>query len=77
MEHGVIGLTRRIRQRCLDVIRFQIGEVLENHLVRNAVGQHPEDVGHANAQAADARTPAAFARLDCDAFEKFHGGKLP
>ena len=72
----MVGLASRISERRLDVIRLKIGKVLEDLLVRHTIRQHSEDIGDAHAHPANARTPAAFTRLDRDAFEKFHGYTL-
>ena len=38
--------------------------------------QMPENVCDANAHPANTRPPVALARLDCDAFQKFHGRRI-
>ena len=39
-------------------------------------GQHPENVRDADAHPANARSPAALVRFDCDAFQKFHASRI-
>src|SRR5437667_7569457 len=77
LQHRVVVLAGSIGERRLDVIWFEIGKITQDLLVRHTLGQHAKNVRHANAQAADARPPAALARLNRDAFEKFHAPKMP
>ena len=76
MQNRVIGLPGRVGKRRLDVIWFYVRKILQNFLVRHALGQHPENVRDADAHPPNARPPAALARLDCDAFEKLHAPRI-
>ena len=73
----MVGLARGVGERGLDVVRLKVGKVAENFLVRHALGQHSEDVRHANAQSPDARPATALAGFHRDAFEEFHNGIVP
>src|SRR5688572_17287635 len=68
----MVGLARCICERRLDVVRLKIRKVFEDFFVRDAFGQHPENVRHTNAHSADAGTSPTFYRLDSDAIEKLH-----
>jgi hypothetical protein len=59
----VIGLARRVGERGLDVIGLEIGEVTQNLVLGDALGQHPENIRHTNAQPPDARSPTALVRF--------------
>jgi len=72
----VVGLAGGVGERGLDVIRLKVGKVAEDFLVRHTLGQHPENIRHADAKPPDTGSPAAFARLDGDAFQKFHGRRI-
>ena len=65
-----------VEEHGLDVSRFEEGIIGEDFLVRSARREEFQHVHHAQARPADARAPAAFARLDCDAFEEWLGRRL-
>jgi hypothetical protein len=62
----------RIGERCLDVIRFQVGKVTQHVVLRHALGEHGEDVGDPDAQSPDAGSAAALVRVHGDAFQEIH-----
>lgn len=72
----MVSLPGRVEQGRLDVVRFHAPVVREDFRVRVAERQQFEHVGHAQARAADARAPAAFAGLGGDAIQEVHGAKL-
>lgn len=72
----MIRLTGGVSQRRLDVVRLKVGKVLENFGIGRAASQHSQNVRHANPQPANARSSAAFVRLNGDALKKFHGDRI-
>jgi len=66
----MIGLARRVGERCLDVIGFQIREVTQNLVLGHTLSEHRENIRHANAQPPDARSPTALVRFHRDAFQE-------
>lgn len=75
-EHRVVRLPRGVEERGLDVSRFEERIVREDFLVRCARREEFQHIHHTQARPADAGTPAAFARFDCDAFEEWHVQRL-
>ena len=72
LEHDAIGPAGSVKQRGFDVIGLQIREVGQNFLGLGAIGQHFENVLHADAKAANAGASAALARFHRDAFHQLH-----
>src|SRR5205085_990266 len=77
LQNRMIGLARRVSQRCLNVIPFKIWKVFHDLLWGHVFSQYSENVRHPYAHSANGRSPAAFAPLKGDAFRKFHLTKMP
>lgn len=75
-QDRVVKVAGRVGDGGLDVFRLQIVKVGQDFLLSGPVGQHIEHILHADAHPADARPPAALARLDCDAFQKLHACRI-
>ena len=71
-EDGMVDRCRRVDQAGANVLALEVREVPENLVGGGAAGEHFEDVGHADAQAADARPAAALTRVDGDALRVAH-----
>lgn len=57
----------------LDVLRGEIGEIIQHLRHRHAAAEIVEDIRHRDSRAANARFAAADARIDRDAFPILHG----
>jgi hypothetical protein len=57
----------RVTQARLDVFWVQVGEFSQDLLRRQTTREEVENIGDANPHAADARSPPALLRIDCDA----------
>jgi hypothetical protein len=64
--HGVVKTVAGEAEAGTDVLRLPIGQLLQNLLSRQAVGEKVEDIGDANPHSADARTTSALAGTDRD-----------
>lgn len=67
----MIRLTRRIFQAGEDVLGFEKLVIREDLLLRFTCAQQAQHIRDAQPKAANARTPAAFTRLDRDARKQF------
>jgi hypothetical protein len=74
----VVGLARSVFDGRQNILAFKERIVRQNFLVRRARAQQIKNIRDAHPHAANARTPAAFSRLDGDALEQFsvHAGNL-
>ena len=72
----MIGLASGVQERCFNIVSFKVRKIFKDSLVRNTFSEHSENVGDADAHAADAGSSTAFARFYGDAFEKFHEEKV-
>lgn len=63
-------------QRGQDVLALQVGELVENLLDRQTVGEEVENVGDADPKPADSRSAATLVGFDGDALKELgHGLK--
>jgi hypothetical protein len=68
----MVDLASGILQARLQVLRFQIRQLLENFLTRQRCGKEIENVGDANAHSTNAWAPAALFRVDGDSGGQIH-----
>src|SRR6266481_5626945 len=73
-QHRMIALSRRVFERGGNVSGFEQGVIFENFLAAGAGGQEVEHLLDADAQAPEAGTPAALARIDRYAAQFAHSG---
>lgn len=67
LQNRMVGLTCCVGERRLDVIRFKVGKVSQDFLVRHSFGQHAEHIRYANPQTPDTGASAAFIAVHRDA----------
>ena len=74
----MIDTPRRIGESCLDVIEFQIGQLIDDFGVRKTGRQQVEDIDDPDAQPTYAGPPAEFLGIGSDTSEQvIHDCKLP
>jgi len=66
-DDRVTELNDGVGETGADVQGLKVWKILKNFNLGRAVGQHFQDIDHANPHAADARVTVALARVDCDA----------
>jgi hypothetical protein len=72
----MIALTRRKKQRSRNIVALQVWKVGKNFFACSAAREQFQNINHANAHPANARTAAALQRVERDAIQKigFHSG---
>ena len=65
----MVRLGSGIFNRCQNVVFFEEGIVLKNFLMRSPCAKQTQNISDPDAQAANARVPAAFAGFDGDSIE--------
>ena len=65
----MVCLSRGIFKRCQNVVFFEEGIILKNFLMRCTRSEQAQYIRDADAQAANAWAPAAFAGFDSDSIE--------
>src|SRR5437867_12853768 len=70
----MVEITSCIRDRCADVLWFEVREIRQDFLLSRPIRKHVEDVLYTNTHSANARTAAAFAGLDANTLKqiRFH-----
>ena len=66
----MVNATAGIHEARLEIVRLQIGHLIEDLRGVEAGGKKVENVTHADTHPAHARTTSALLRIDCDAFEQ-------
>lgn len=69
-HHGVVKSTARKTEARVDILDFEIGEILEHLLHGQSARQEIEHVRDANTHPSDAWTAAALLRIHRDSFRK-------
>jgi hypothetical protein len=69
----MVETPRGVQQAGRDIVGFQIGEVLEDLLLRVARSQQFQDVDHANAHPTNAGAAPTLFGTDRDALEELSG----
>jgi hypothetical protein len=77
LQDSVVGLASRVGEGGLDVVRFKVGEVAQDVVLRGTAREAFEDVSHPNAHTPDARATAALVGLDRDALKELHTMIVP
>src|SRR5207253_8962816 len=72
LQNRVIGLSSRVSERRLDVIRLKVRKILQDFIVRYPFGENTENIGDTDEHPTNTWPPAALARLDCDSLQKLH-----
>jgi len=72
----MVGLPRRVFDRGQNVFPLQIRKIHENFVNTGTGSEQFQNVGHADSHAANTRSPAALAGIDCNSGEVFwfHAG---
>ncbi len=71
----MIDTTAGVGNSGLNIVRFQIGHLIENLGGGEAIGEEIEHIGDPNAHASDAWASATLGRIHGDAFEQsLHSG---
>jgi hypothetical protein len=65
-----------VGQSSADVVCLEVWIIGEDGFVRDTAGEQFQDIGDADAHAADARATVALGGIDGDAFEECHGAKV-
>src|SRR5437016_14156632 len=70
----MVEITSCIRDRCADVLWFEVREIRQDFLLSRPIRKHVEDVLYTNTHSPNARTAAAFAGLDANTLKqiRFH-----
>ena len=71
-KNDVIALGGGVLQTSVNVLGFQVREVLQNLCLRHPGGQHFKHILHANAHPANARSSAALIGVNRDALKVVH-----
>jgi hypothetical protein len=71
-NHGVIQRTRCVFESGSDVIFLEIGEIVQYFRSSRSTGQQIQNIGDANALAADTWSPTTNLRIGCYSIETFH-----
>jgi hypothetical protein len=75
-EFDFLGPPRRIGQRFVNILRFEVGVELENLRLGMSGGDESDDRAHRDAQAANAGLAPHHGWIQRDSFQRFHAGNI-